>query len=323
MVIRKSLYILFRNLLGGVLLALLLIILLMVLKHYISSTLILSHWQVLLIDLSVFALPIVLALFMLIYSLVNWGAESHTIEKDHIVCKSGIFNIREANYSIKQIDSVVIKQNFLEKIFNSGSIELKIKKSKENILLRNVLDPETLVTYLRKYTVNTSSKGFSKLSLVEILKKEEDETTEFKSSFRWDYKQGKVNKELEKTIMKTIVGFLNGSGGTLVIGVDDNKKPLGLEADYQTLQKKNNDGFVNHFTQVFSHWIGLEYRNLVRIKFQKSESEDICIIYVKASNVPIYLKENEHSEFYLRTGNSINLLDVEKATTYINLHWSK
>lgn len=323
MVLRKSLYILFRDFLGGILFALVLIISLMVLKHYISATLTLSHWQVLMIDLSVFALPIIFALFMLAYSLINWGAESYIVEKNYIVYKSGIFNRREVNHPIKHIDFTAIKQNFLEKIFNSGSVELQIQKSTKKILLKNIYDPESLITYFKKYAVSRSDQDFPKLGLVEILKKEEDETTEFKSSLRWDYKQGKVNKELEKTIMKTIVGFLNGTGGVLVIGVDDDKKPLGLESDYQTLQKRNKDGFVNHFTQTFSHWIGLEYRNLVRVEFQKSASNDICIIYVIASDVPVYLKENEHSEFYLRTGNSTNLLDAEKANTYINLHWNK
>ena len=59
---------------------------------------------------------------------------------------------------------------------------------------------------------------------------------EFKSSFRWDYKQDKLNRGLENAVLKTLAGFMNGQGGTLLIGVDDSGEVLGLEKDYETLE---------------------------------------------------------------------------------------
>jgi hypothetical protein len=49
----------------------------------------------------------------------------------------------------------------------------------------------------------------------------ESDLVEFKSSARWDYREQKVNKALEHVIVKTLASFLNGKGGTLLIGVDD------------------------------------------------------------------------------------------------------
>ncbi|MCK4661654.1 MAG: ATP-binding protein, partial [Bacteroidales bacterium] len=63
----------------------------------------------------------------------------------------------------------------------------------------------------------------------------ESSTLEFKSTFRWDMKQSKVNKQLVFVILKTIAGFMNNSGGTLLIGVGDDGKIIGLEKDYQNL----------------------------------------------------------------------------------------
>lgn len=73
---------------------------------------------------------------------------------------------------------------------------------------------------------------------------EEGEGLEFKSSARWDYREGKPNKALEATIVKTVAGFLNGKGGVLLIGVNDDGDVLGLESDYRTLGKRpDRDAF--------------------------------------------------------------------------------
>ena len=53
-------------------------------------------------------------------------------------------------------------------------------------------------------------------SVKEILTEEENRYLEFKSSLRWDYRQEKVNPELEKVIMKTIAAFGNTDGGILL-----------------------------------------------------------------------------------------------------------
>src|ERR1700759_431054 len=44
---------------------------------------------------------------------------------------------------------------------------------------------------------------------------------EFKSSFRWDVRESKVNRTLEGVIMKTLAGYMNWQGGTLLIGDAD------------------------------------------------------------------------------------------------------
>ena len=47
----------------------------------------------------------------------------------------------------------------------------------------------------------------------------ESKTLEFKSSLRWDRREECVNKALEGVVVKTLAGFLNAAGGTLLIGV--------------------------------------------------------------------------------------------------------
>jgi hypothetical protein len=52
-----------------------------------------------------------------------------------------------------------------------------------------------------------------------LIQSGEGQNLEFKSSLRWDLNLSQVNKELTKTVAKTVAGFMNGDGGTLLIGV--------------------------------------------------------------------------------------------------------
>jgi len=319
--VKRSPFILIRNLLVGLFFLILLIILLNISEHYITVRMDLTHWQILVIDLLTLTIPFIFGLVVLILSIIRWNAESYTLEHDYVLHKFGVLNKQKIDISIKGLETISLKQGFFGKLFDFGSINLITKRQKA-IILMDLQNPEEITKFFKKHVSNRARTANKKLTFEEIMRMEEDEEIEFKSSLRWDYKQNKVNKDLEKTIMKTVTGFLNNSGGILVIGVDDEKKVLGLDADFKTLHKKNIDGFANQLTQIFSHYIGLEYMNLIKVKLHKFQEKDVCIVYASSSKVPIYLKENEQSEFYVRTGNATNLLNVKEANTYINLHWS-
>ncbi len=80
-------------------------------------------------------------------------------------------------------------------------------------------------------------------AIATLITQGESATLEFKSTARWNLKEDKKDRTMEEVILKTIAAFLNTQGGTLLIGVDDAGDPIGLTPDYNTLQKKNRDGF--------------------------------------------------------------------------------
>jgi len=108
-----------------------------------------------------------------------------------------------------------------------------------------------------------------------ILSQGEGPTIEFKSSLRWDTRTERINKELEYVIAKEISGFLNTEGGIILIGVDDNKNILGLENDYSTFKKKDNDGFSQKLVQIVSKYLGNEYVDFWTNKFVKIDDKEI------------------------------------------------
>jgi len=137
--------------------------------------------------------------------------------------------------------------------------------------------------------------------------------------------QNKINKELEKVIIKTIDGFLNFEGGTLLIGIDDNGGIIGIDKDILTLKKKNIDGFQQLLINLISEYLGAEYSQYIDITFEKVDDKSVCIVNIdKAPQsvfVPVFVREKDTKLFYIRSGNTTKLLNSEEAYNYIQLHW--
>jgi hypothetical protein len=150
----------------------------------------------------------------------------------------------------------------------------------------------------------------------------ESSTLEFKSSARWDRKENRPSKVLEQVIVKTVAAFLNSEGGTLLIGVDDDRKPVGLADDYKTLGKRQDrDGFENWLTTLLLDSLGKETCLLIHIKFGKLDGCDICVVDASPSPKPVYVKEANAENLYIRTGNSTRLLTSREAVEYVKQHW--
>ncbi len=161
------------------------------------------------------------------------------------------------------------------------------------------------------------------MGISDIIAKGENNEVEFKSSLRFDYIENKINKELEYTVTKTISAFLNTRGGMILIGIDDQGKALGIQADYETLKKKNADGFLVYFTQIITHYLGKEAHRYLNISIEKLQDKEICLVQISKSFEPIYVNHNEHKEFYIRTVSSVQPMDVKDTHEYIVKHWEK
>ena len=161
--------------------------------------------------------------------------------------------------------------------------------------------------------------------ILEIIEKGESDRIEFKSSLRWDYKEKRVNKELEYEVAGSISGFMNTKGGILLIGVSDLKEVLGIEKDYSTLGKgkKNRDGFELQLTEVINNYIGREYRGFIKVAFEELYHKEICYIEIRKSLKPVFIKNDGKREFVIRAGNRTQTLDVKEATEYIKMHWEE
>jgi hypothetical protein len=151
----------------------------------------------------------------------------------------------------------------------------------------------------------------------------ESDSLEFKSSFRWDLRENKVNRVLEGVVMKTIAGYMNGNGGTLLIGVADDGSIVGVAHDYPTLKKPDRDGFEQALMTSIATKLGANACRYVQIVFHSFDSKEVCRVIVAPARRPVYLKEGEAPRLYVRTGVSTREFNVQEAVNYTSEHWPK
>ena len=150
----------------------------------------------------------------------------------------------------------------------------------------------------------------------------ENKMLEFKSSLRWDMDKQQVNKNLEGVVVKTLAGFLNTDGGTLVIGVDDSGGIIGLAGDYGSLKDQSRDAFERHLQQVVARDLGDALSaSYLTVNFHEIDGEDICQVTVDPSNQPVYVENPDQALFYVRSGNLTRSLPVDETVKFVQHRW--
>ena len=157
--------------------------------------------------------------------------------------------------------------------------------------------------------------------LASLLRQGETEHREFKATLRWDLKHKRANSALEHAVVKTLAGFMNNSGGSLFLGVDDRGEPIGLENDYRTLKRPSKDGYAAYLISLVARRLGTEFCPYVHVMFHDLQGHEICRVLVEPSPKPVFARIEGDVRFYLRTGNITREMNVQEASTYIRRHW--
>ncbi len=154
-------------------------------------------------------------------------------------------------------------------------------------------------------------------ALPALLAAGESETLEFKASLRWDREAHRVNRALEEPVLRTITGFMNHRGGTLLLGVGDDGSVVGLAQDYATLRRPSRDGFEQYLLTLLGSEIGVPSSLLVHLLFHRAGDRDVCRVVVEPSPEPVFLTRNGAAHFFVRTGNATRALDPREALVHV------
>ena len=164
--------------------------------------------------------------------------------------------------------------------------------------------------------------GMALRTVVEIIENDEDFAVEFKSTARWDLREGEPNKVMEDEVVKTVAGFLNTDGGTLLIGIGPNRETVGLSHDYSRVKPPNGDGFVNWLTTHLSHAVGHAAVMRTRARITVHDGQEICRVDVARSSQPVWAKTSKQARvFFVRMNNSTRALPEQELAGYLNDRW--
>jgi len=172
--------------------------------------------------------------------------------------------------------------------------------------------------------------GGDEVSIQRLLRTPESETFEFKSSLRLGVPSGQVEDVVEKSILKTVAAFLNSyKGGTLVIGVEDNKNVLGIEYDFPAIGKKQDlDGYELHLRNLLNRDFGSDSAPLIEIVLHLVGDKHVCEVRVQPGRRHYTLREtdkngNKKEQLYIRTGNQTRALTMEESLWYTRDRWGR
>jgi predicted HTH transcriptional regulator len=142
----------------------------------------------------------------------------------------------------------------------------------------------------------------------------ENDSVEFKSTLRYNLFTKKFDKEIEHAALKTIAAFLNSAGGTLLIGVDDKKTFLSLDAD----NFRNDDHMLLHLAKLIEENLGMIQTQFVNAMIDSADNNKVLRIDVKPSTAPAYLTYKNDEIFYIRSGPSTAQLKISELFHYLN-----
>lgn len=164
--------------------------------------------------------------------------------------------------------------------------------------------------------------GAALRTVAEIIENDEDFAVEFKSTARWDLRDDRPNKAMEDSIVKTVAGFLNTDGGTLLIGVGLDRQVVGLDHDYGRVKPPNGDGFVNWLTTHLANAVGHAAVMRSRARITVHEGKEICRLDVARSSRPVWARTSKEDRvFFVRMNNSTRPLPEGEVGNYVADRW--
>jgi len=188
----------------------------------------------------------------------------------------------------------------------------------------------------RKLLAQVVRRGFERLGvaeesasevvgqLAELVEEGESDGLEFKASARVNLHTGERDDDIEAAVTKTVAGFANSQGGTLIVGVTDDGEPVGLAHDYATVKKPNADAFELWLVDHLSHRIGQTAVARLKIDFPILHAIEVCRIQVPAAPEPVFVNPpsgEKVSDFFIRIGNSTRALPTDEALQYKAERW--
>lgn len=141
----------------------------------------------------------------------------------------------------------------------------------------------------------------------------ESEAVEFKSTLRTNLHTGSKDPRMELAVLKTLAGFLNTIGGTLVVGVSDDGSPVGIQVD----EFENEDKMGLHLVNIVKSRMGISAMINMHVHFDDRDDCRVMVVKCRKAPTPVFVKDGDMERFYIRTGPSTTELSPSQTQDFI------
>ncbi len=151
------------------------------------------------------------------------------------------------------------------------------------------------------------------IDLSKLVMDGESEAVEFKATLRTNMHTGNRDPRMEMGVLRTLAGFLNTNGGTLIIGIYDDGSPLGINAD----GFENEDKMNLHLVNIVKSRMGILAMTTIHSHFEDHKNYRVMVVNCRKSSKPVFVKDGDMERFFIRTGPSTTELSPSQTQEYI------
>ena len=198
----------------------------------------------------------------------------------------------------------------------------KVDKFESFLEERRKLIARELNVFLDSYRQKEDKPLDKETELEGLVTANESNTLEFKETWCYDtvqsHYQGKPikNTDLNFVIIKTIAGFMNTDGGTLLVGVTDDNAVEGLDRDIE-LMGGDFDKFQRNITEVIDNAFDAGKRRYYDISFPTYDNHVLCQVQIKpCRSTKTWASYKNETRFFVRRGNATHELNGEESDDY-------
>jgi hypothetical protein len=152
----------------------------------------------------------------------------------------------------------------------------------------------------------------------------EGKVVEFKATGRKNLHTGDKDPKVEWSVIKTLAGFMNAHGGTLLVGVTDDGDVSGLAPDFPFVKKQDCDGWELWLTDAVASALGKGAAAELDVKIAALEGHYVARIDVGPSASPVFgVPPNGQGKpaFLVRINNTTHELVGQEAHEYQKKRW--
>lgn len=178
---------------------------------------------------------------------------------------------------------------------------------------RDLMAQVILEGYTTLIATQSTEADVSEFVLSQAVTGGESEAVEFKSTLRTNLHTGQRDLRMELAVLKTLAGFLNTDGGTLIVGVADDGVPTGINAD----GFPNEDKMSLHLVNIVKSRMGVQAMTNLHAHFEDYGEQRVMVVRCRKNPSAVFVKDGDTERFYIRTGPSTTELSASQTQSYL------
>lgn len=151
------------------------------------------------------------------------------------------------------------------------------------------------------------------IAVGELIAAGESDAVEFKATLRTNLHTGQFDEKMHLAVLRTIAGFLNAKGGSLLVGIADDGLAVGLSAD----KFASEDKMGLHLVNLVRDRIGDVFLPYVHAHFEEQDGHRVLAVRCEKGPKAAFVKDGTSHRFFVRGGNATSELSGPSVTDYV------